>query len=292
MEELLHEAGVSIVSGALTTVGASVFLLFAKIVFFMQFGLFILFTVGFSVIYSLGMFVILLVLIGPEDDRYSVSKWIRRMKSKAKKTALKYLREENDDEKLQLVTSHSTNALLGHESHEPTKDEVYKLSNAADGQRPGQIFSTSSSSTLTSLPKTKQSIDDDNVSSGYESNSVALTRFDAFYNSGRAPRSEEAESPSSSSNSEDIPASSIAWASGDQPPRIVPTGLRSRAADTSTAKRRGSRVSSAHTSRNGGLVKSASRKVTPVDALATATKSMSVTDIAEDRSGSVVVKSF
>lgn len=86
VEDILQNIGVSVISGAVSTLGAAMFMLFADIAFFMQFGLFIFATLGFSVLYSLGMLVVLLSLIGPETNRFSVSgnlaklwRFVRRM---------------------------------------------------------------------------------------------------------------------------------------------------------------------------------------------------------------------
>ena len=64
----LKHVGISVLSGACTTLGASVFLLAAKIVFFLQFGIFIFCTIGFSILFSLLFFTTILGLIGPEQD--------------------------------------------------------------------------------------------------------------------------------------------------------------------------------------------------------------------------------
>ena len=65
---MLEHVGVSILSGALTTIGASIFMLPAKIQFFIQFGTFLLCTIGFSLIYTLTIFTVVLSMIGPEDN--------------------------------------------------------------------------------------------------------------------------------------------------------------------------------------------------------------------------------
>ena len=71
-KDMLEEVGISVLSGALTTLGASLFLLFAAILFFVQFGTFMFCTIGFSIIYSLGLFVTVMALCGPENDTGSL----------------------------------------------------------------------------------------------------------------------------------------------------------------------------------------------------------------------------
>lgn len=69
---MLTSVGVSVLSGACTTLGASVFMLAAKIVFFFQFGLFMFCTIGLSIVYALVVFTTLLALMGPEGKRGSL----------------------------------------------------------------------------------------------------------------------------------------------------------------------------------------------------------------------------
>ncbi|KAK2158902.1 hypothetical protein LSH36_162g08051 [Paralvinella palmiformis] len=66
--DMLEEVGISVVSGALTTIGASVFLLFAEILFFAQFGIFMFCTIFFSISYALVFFVTLVAIIGPQKE--------------------------------------------------------------------------------------------------------------------------------------------------------------------------------------------------------------------------------
>ena len=68
LRDTLEEVGISVLSGSVTTLGASVFLLGAQIIFFVQFGLFMFCTIGFSILYSLGLFITILGLIGPQND--------------------------------------------------------------------------------------------------------------------------------------------------------------------------------------------------------------------------------
>ena len=66
--DMLEEVGVSVLSGAITTLGASALLLLAQIIFFYQFGFFIFFTILFSIIYALILFTTFMGLAGPENN--------------------------------------------------------------------------------------------------------------------------------------------------------------------------------------------------------------------------------
>ena len=64
----LSNVGISVLSGACSTLGASVFMLAAKIVFFFQFGIFIFCTILLSIFFSLLFFTTVLALIGPQEN--------------------------------------------------------------------------------------------------------------------------------------------------------------------------------------------------------------------------------
>ncbi|XP_069118440.1 protein dispatched homolog 1-like isoform X1 [Argopecten irradians] len=66
--DMLEEMATSVFSGACTTLGASLFMFLAQITFFMQFGIFMFCTIGFSLFFSLGLFSVLMGLIGPQND--------------------------------------------------------------------------------------------------------------------------------------------------------------------------------------------------------------------------------
>lgn len=68
VHDMLEEVGISVLSGAFTTLGASFFLLFAEILFFTQFGMFMFSTIGLSLLFSLGLFTTFMGIIGPEND--------------------------------------------------------------------------------------------------------------------------------------------------------------------------------------------------------------------------------
>ncbi len=71
-QNMLEEVGISVLSGACTTLGASVFLLPAKILFFTEFGVFMFSTIGFSILYSLGLFTTVMGMIGPQGKTGSL----------------------------------------------------------------------------------------------------------------------------------------------------------------------------------------------------------------------------
>lgn len=68
VHDALEEVGISVLSGAITTLGSSFFLLLARILFFKQFGIFMFATIGLSLFYALGLFIVMLGLIGPQND--------------------------------------------------------------------------------------------------------------------------------------------------------------------------------------------------------------------------------
>lgn len=77
VHDMLESIGLSVISGAITTMGAALFMLFAQIQFFFQFGIFILSTVGISLLFSLLGFTTLLSLCGPEKDTGSLPDMIK-----------------------------------------------------------------------------------------------------------------------------------------------------------------------------------------------------------------------
>src|SRR5271168_171453 len=79
VENVLTEIGMSVFSGAVTTLGASFFMLFAQILFFHQHGLFMFASTALALVYALGAFVILLAWFGPETKAYSVTGLVKRI---------------------------------------------------------------------------------------------------------------------------------------------------------------------------------------------------------------------
>ena len=75
----LGHVGISVTSGACTTLGASIFMLAAKIIFFFQFAIFIFCTIGVSILFSLILFTTILALVGPEGETGSLMPSVRRV---------------------------------------------------------------------------------------------------------------------------------------------------------------------------------------------------------------------
>lgn len=76
VRDMLRTVGVSVLSGACTTLGASAFMLGSQIMFFFQFGIFMFCTIGFSIFFALGFFTVIVGMIGPEGDRGSLKNFI------------------------------------------------------------------------------------------------------------------------------------------------------------------------------------------------------------------------
>lgn len=68
VQDMLEVMGISVFSGACTTLGASVFMFFAQIQFIIRFGIFMFCTIGFSLLYSLGLFTTVMGIFGPNGD--------------------------------------------------------------------------------------------------------------------------------------------------------------------------------------------------------------------------------
>ena len=80
VKDMLQSMGLSVISGALTTIGAAVFMLFAQIQFFFQFGIFIISTIGTSLTFSLLGFTTFMSLCGPQGETGSLMKAARECK--------------------------------------------------------------------------------------------------------------------------------------------------------------------------------------------------------------------
>jgi len=65
IKEILRELGGSILSGSITTIGASCCLFLGVLTLFSKFGIFVISTIGFSMFYSLGFFAALCHVMGP-----------------------------------------------------------------------------------------------------------------------------------------------------------------------------------------------------------------------------------
>lgn len=79
VNDMLVEVGVSVISGALSTLGASFFMFFSPISFFFKFASFIFATILLSCFFSLVFLASLLAIIGPIGDTGSIAKYTRRV---------------------------------------------------------------------------------------------------------------------------------------------------------------------------------------------------------------------
>ncbi|XP_062604597.1 uncharacterized protein LOC134266358 [Saccostrea cucullata] len=70
--DMLGKMGFSVISGALTTFGASVFMIGAQIQFIYEFGKFVMITASMSLLFSLFVFTSLMLNFGPEGDTGSI----------------------------------------------------------------------------------------------------------------------------------------------------------------------------------------------------------------------------
>lgn len=68
MQDALSGIGISIVSGAITTIGSGLFLFLATVVFFTKFAFLICGTILFSLLYSFGFFTAMNHAIGPQKN--------------------------------------------------------------------------------------------------------------------------------------------------------------------------------------------------------------------------------
>jgi predicted RND superfamily exporter protein len=69
VQDMLEIMGISVFSGACTTLGASVFMFFAQIQFIIRFGMFMFSTIGFSLLYSLAFFTTIMGILGPNGNQ-------------------------------------------------------------------------------------------------------------------------------------------------------------------------------------------------------------------------------
>ena len=86
MKDALTSIGISIVSGAITTIGSSIFLLMATILFYEKFAILVLSTILFSLYFSLVFFVSINHWIGPNGHfgdlkYYMVTPLVKKMKN-------------------------------------------------------------------------------------------------------------------------------------------------------------------------------------------------------------------
>lgn len=83
--DMLEEMATSVFSGACTTLGASLFMFGALVQFFMQFGIFLFCTIGFSLFFSLGLFTLLMGLIGPQNNTGCLKTLYRKCRDRCRK---------------------------------------------------------------------------------------------------------------------------------------------------------------------------------------------------------------
>lgn len=84
VKHTLSHVGISVLSGACTTLGAAIFMFAAKILFFFQFGIFIFCTIGFSLFFAFFFFVTLLALCGPQGTTGSLKPLYGYLKDKVR----------------------------------------------------------------------------------------------------------------------------------------------------------------------------------------------------------------
>ena len=65
---MFEKMGLSVLSGAVTTFGASIFLLFAQIQFLYEFGIFVMATVSISLLFSFTFFPAMMSICGPQGN--------------------------------------------------------------------------------------------------------------------------------------------------------------------------------------------------------------------------------
>ena len=77
---MIEEMGVSVLSGALSTLIAAFFMFFAPNQFFVKFASFLFVTIALSCIYALVLFPAALAVFGPLGNAGSLYAWLGRMK--------------------------------------------------------------------------------------------------------------------------------------------------------------------------------------------------------------------
>eukprot|EP00977_Amphora_coffeiformis_P009253 scaffold2102_cov161-Amphora_coffeaeformis.AAC.37 len=112
---MVEEMGVSVLSGALSTLIASFFMFFAPNTFFVKFAAFLFVTIALSCIYALVLFPAALSVFGPLGDTGSLHKWFGRMKdnfiheySKNYLLSKEFIRREHEKVKTTLESIHGS----------------------------------------------------------------------------------------------------------------------------------------------------------------------------------------
>merc|ERR1712224_467078 len=68
VRHMLTEVGISVLSGAASTMGATLFLFLCIMIFFRKFGMFIFFVISCSCVYALVLYPALMCVIGPSGN--------------------------------------------------------------------------------------------------------------------------------------------------------------------------------------------------------------------------------
>lgn len=96
VKSMLEGMGLSVLSGAITTFGAAVFMLFAEIQFSYQFGIFVMCTIGTSFLFSFVLFPAFMASWGPEGNTGSITAIVKAMKLKCQRKP-EYMRVNCDE---------------------------------------------------------------------------------------------------------------------------------------------------------------------------------------------------
>jgi len=74
LKEMLTEIGISVFAASVTTFLSAIALFTCNVMFFVKFGIFIAFTILLSMIYSFGLFTVLVSIVGPVDNDNDIKK--------------------------------------------------------------------------------------------------------------------------------------------------------------------------------------------------------------------------
>ncbi|VDI79206.1 Hypothetical predicted protein [Mytilus galloprovincialis] len=96
VKSMLEAMGLSVLSGAITTFGAAVFMLFAQIQFSYQFGIFVMCTIGTSFLFSFLLFPAFMASWGPEGNTGSIPAIVKALKLKCQRKQ-EYVRVHCDE---------------------------------------------------------------------------------------------------------------------------------------------------------------------------------------------------
>ncbi|XP_076099747.1 protein dispatched homolog 1-like [Mytilus galloprovincialis] len=96
VKSMLEAMGLSVLSGAITTFGAAVFMLFAEIQFSYQFGIFVMCTIGTSFMFSFLLFPAFMASWGPEGNTGSIPAIVKALKLKCQRKQ-EYVRVHCDE---------------------------------------------------------------------------------------------------------------------------------------------------------------------------------------------------